>query len=125
MEFVGAVASVTTLVAVAKEVTELNIKLISGLQAAPKQFVQLQNHTCLVLLGLQSLNDITDKAGLETFLSEQELWIFYQALQTAKHDVLAIHADCTTMCRTLAPSRRRLRWTLLEEGKAEECLQQL
>jgi hypothetical protein len=125
MEIVGAVASIATLVAVAKEVSELTIKLSSSLCDAPRQFAQLQNHTCLVFLALQSLNDICGKASLQDILSEREIWILSQALMTAKHEITAINKECSKLCRDRCTTKRKLRWSLMEKSKSEEFLQQL
>ncbi|KAJ4348526.1 uncharacterized protein N0V89_009903 [Didymosphaeria variabile] len=125
MEVVGVVASVATLVAVAKEVSELTIKLTNSLCDAPRQFAQLKNHTCLVFLALQSLDDICVNASLQDLLSDEEIWIFNQALTTAKHEIMAVKKECTKICVDLSASRRRLRWSLMQKSKAEECLQQL
>ncbi|KAF2019501.1 ankyrin [Aaosphaeria arxii CBS 175.79] len=114
MEVVSAVASVTTLVALAKEIWTIAGDLVRNFQNAPKELIRISNQTSLVYLELECVNRMQQEGGFRTSLTDEETWIFQQSLTVAKNSIVSIHKDCKKYSASKCRISSRFAWTIFD-----------
>lgn len=122
MEVVGAVASIVTLVALAKEVWNLCSDLLHNYQDAPKELVRLSNQASLICLELECISRSQRAHGLTSSLTNEESWIFQQSLGTAKTSLAAIYRSYQRYRGDKTRTSSRIAWTLFDRKSVEEHL---
>ncbi|KAH7064294.1 ankyrin repeat-containing domain protein [Paraphoma chrysanthemicola] len=125
MDPVSAVASITTLVALAKEIATITTDVVNGVRSAPQELAQVQNNACLIFLNLKCMETALNQADGVRALDSDEAWIWHQALTVAKHNMTFIHEECKLLIQRRAGGKSRLVWAILEKKKAEGYLSQL
>jgi hypothetical protein len=80
MEPVGAIASVITLVALAKEISAIANDLMRSFRNAPKEVVQSCNQISLIFLELSCIDQMQQEGTLESLLTADELRNLMQSL---------------------------------------------
>ncbi|KAF2810704.1 ankyrin [Mytilinidion resinicola] len=122
MEPISAVASIVTLIALAKEISFLTTDLFRGLHSAPRELARLQEQTNLIVKELQCLESNANQSGIDQLLDGSEIRTLGEALKVAKCNIGAIHKECGNLGQK---SKRRIMWVLFEKKKAEEYLMHL
>jgi hypothetical protein len=125
MEPVSNVASIVTLVALAKEICVLTNDLTRGLHSAPAELARLRRQTSLIFLELQYLESEEILRGIGSLLNLSEIGVFTQALKAAKDSLSAVHDGCKVLGCQNVRAKRRLKWVLFEKKRSEEYLQHL
>jgi hypothetical protein len=87
-------ASIITLVALARELSSIIEALLKDVQHAPRQHVQVSNQVSLVFLELECIKQLQHDSNLGFQLSDKELWILKPSLTIAMNSIMAIHAEC-------------------------------
>ncbi|OAL47298.1 ankyrin [Pyrenochaeta sp. DS3sAY3a] len=122
MEVVGAVASIVTLVALAKEVWTLSSELLHNYHEAPKELVRISNQTSLICLELECVSQSQKADGLTSSLTNEEAWIFQQSLSAAKTSLATIRRSCQRYPSDKKRTSSRIAWTLFDRKTVEEHL---
>jgi hypothetical protein len=122
MEVVGAVASIVTLAALAKEVWNLSSDLLHNYQDAPKELVRISNQTSLICLELECISQSQKAHGLTSSLTFEEAWIFQRSLGAAKTSLAAICRSCQRYPSDKMRTSSRIAWTLFDRKTVEEHL---
>ena len=78
MEAVGGIASIVTIVSLAKEIPIIVDSLVRNFRKAPKEVVQSCNQISLIFLELSCINPMQQEGTLESLLTADELWTLMQ-----------------------------------------------
>ncbi|KAH7068628.1 ankyrin repeat-containing domain protein [Paraphoma chrysanthemicola] len=125
MEVVGAVASIVTLAALAKEVWTLSSDLLHNYQDAPKELVRISNQAALICLELKCISQSHKSHDLTSSFTNEEAWIFQQSLRAAKTSLAAICHSCQRHSSDESRASSRIAWTLFDRKTVERHLQHL
>jgi hypothetical protein len=128
MEPVGAIASVITLVALAKEISAIANDLIRSFRNAPKEVVQSCNQISLDFLELSCIDQMQQEGTLESLLTADESRTLIQSLSIAKNNITAIYKDveeCTQVKAGKSLVSSRLSWALFDRKTTVGSLEQL
>ena len=125
---VEGIASIITLVDLAKEISVLAKALVRDVRSAPKAIAESSNHISMLVLELECIDQLQQKEYFESLFTSEEMNILIHSLSIAKNSVMAIHNDVSHYSRNDAiVSRRpsRFSWALFDRTKFNNSLEQL
>ena len=125
MDVVSAVASVTTLVALTKEIVIIVGTLLRDIQDAPQELSRVSNHVSLVSLELECISRAYSLTDLGLLLTAEEVLIFKKSLTIVKSDMTALQRECEKYSRGKARLSTRVSWALLDSKTVSRCLERL
>lgn len=125
MEIVGAVASIITLVALAKEISALADILVRNVQNGPDELSHISNQISLVSLELDLLRRLEDEKDDGPLLTNEEAWILKQSLTIANHDIAAMHREYQKLAQSRFRKGSRLSWAQFDSKTSSNALKQL
>lgn len=128
MEVVGAVASIVTIAALAKEIWTLVTNLLRDDRKAPQELFRISNQASLILLELECIAKSPFEGGhhgLNDSLTTEEAWILQQSLNGAKNSLNIVLRSCQRQLRNARRASSRLAWSLFEKKIIDENLEYL
>jgi hypothetical protein len=126
MEVVGVIASITTLVALAKELSTITCSILHSLQHAPKELIHVANQMSLISLELECIQRAQNLANFTTsILTTEESRILDQSLKAAGTTITALHQDCKKCMQPRNRLASRISWALFDSKIVNGALQQL
>ena len=122
MEIVGAVASIVTLVALAKEVWTLSTQLLQDCQNAPEELFRISNETFLIFRGLESISSSNQDHGLFNHLTKDEVQTLEKSLAAAKVSLETITQLHSKHTGDKKRALTRLSWSFFDHKTVKEHL---
>lgn len=125
MEVVGAFASITTILALAKGIATVADCLLRDFQDAPKELNRVSNQVSLIFLELECIKQLPNDTNIGYLLDEDECWILKQSLTIATNDITAIHEECKKYTQKKSRLSARLSWALFDSKTIDNALERL
>jgi hypothetical protein len=125
MEVVGAVASITTLLALVKGIATIADCLLRDFHNAPKELNQVSNQVSLIFLELECIKQLPHDTDIGYLLDEEECWTLKQSLAIATNDITAIHEECKKYTQKKSRLSSRISWALFDSKTIDNALERL